>query len=82
MYMKDWIIKLDDFLKLSGREILTHAGSVSHQQALDKAHAQYEQYRLVYLNDATTVEKHFLEVVGEVKQIEQTRKSGKGRKKE
>jgi len=82
MYMRDWIARLDDFLKLSGREVLAHAGSVSHQQALDKAHDEYERYRLMHLNDASAVEKHFLEAVGEVKQIEQGRTSGKGRKKE
>jgi hypothetical protein len=82
MYMNDWIIKLDDFLKLSGREILDHAGSVSHQQALDKAHGEYEQFRLAHLNDTSAVEKHFLAAVSEVKQIERGRKSGKGRKKE
>ena len=82
MYMKDWIVKLDDFLKLSGRDTLYHAGSVSHQQALDKAHAEYERYRLAHLNDTSPVEKYFLKAVGEVKQIEQGRKSRKGRKKE
>jgi len=47
MYMTDWITKLDDFLTISDRELLTHAGLVSHQQALEKAHARavqcYEQ---------------------------------------
>lgn len=81
MYMKDWITKLDDFLKISGRELLEHAGSVSHQQALNKAHAEYEQYRLTHLNDADVVEKHFLEAIDEVKKIEQGRKREK-RKKE
>jgi hypothetical protein len=37
MYMLDWIAKLDDFLKLTGRDILTHAGQISHGQALQKA---------------------------------------------
>jgi hypothetical protein len=80
MYMKDWIVKLDDFLKLSGREILEHAGSVSHEQALEKAHAEYEQYRLSQLNNITAVEKHFLEAIDEAKQIEQTKKSDKRKK--
>jgi hypothetical protein len=44
MHMADWIAKLDDFLRLSEREILSHAGRVSHQQAEQHAHAQYEQY--------------------------------------
>jgi hypothetical protein len=37
MYMRDWVTKLDDFLRLTGRELLTHAGSASHEEALRKA---------------------------------------------
>ena len=44
MHMADWIGKLDDFLRLSESDILTHAGRVSHQQAEDHAHAQYELF--------------------------------------
>lgn len=44
MHMRDWITKLDDFLRLSDREILTHAGRISHALAEEHAHAQYEQY--------------------------------------
>jgi hypothetical protein len=39
--MADWIAKLDDFLRLGEREILTHAGSISHDLAEEFAHAQY-----------------------------------------
>lgn len=41
MHMADWIAKLDSFLRLSDREILTHAGSISHDLAEEYAHAQY-----------------------------------------
>ena len=41
MHMADWIAKLDDFLRLSDREVLTHAGSISHDLAEEFAHAQY-----------------------------------------
>jgi hypothetical protein len=44
MHMADWIAKLDDFIRLSGHDILTHAGRVSHEQAEEHAHAQYEEY--------------------------------------
>lgn len=44
MHMADWIAKLDDFIRLSDHEILAHAGRVSHQQAEEHAHAQYEQF--------------------------------------
>lgn len=77
MSMKDWVDKLDDFLKISGREILTHAGKVSQEAALEKARTEFEKYRAKHLNDPTPVEKHFLKAVNEVKQIE---KSAKGRK--
>lgn len=80
MYMRDWIAKLDDFLKLSGRDILTHAGKISHDKALGKAHAEYEQYRKERLNEPSRVERQFLEAVKEMKQLEKSRK--RGRKKE
>ncbi|HEX4965084.1 MAG TPA: virulence RhuM family protein [Thermoanaerobaculia bacterium] len=45
MYMAQWIAKLDDFLRLSEHEILTHAGTVSHEAALAKANEEYEKFR-------------------------------------
>ena len=44
MYMTDWIQKLDEILKLNGRELLTHAGKVSHEMALEKSITEYEKY--------------------------------------
>ncbi len=44
MYMKDWIKKLDSFLQINEREILTHAGRISHELALEKAVKEYEKY--------------------------------------
>jgi hypothetical protein len=71
MHMRDWIERLDDFLKMTGREILSHAGTVSHEDALAKAQAQYEKYRQMHLNDPSPVEKHFIEALAEVRQLEQ-----------
>jgi len=45
MKMQDWIQKLDDFLKVSEKELLTHAGKISHIQAIEKAKLEYEKYR-------------------------------------
>jgi len=73
MYMRDWISKLDDFLNLSDREILTHAGTVSHERALDKARQEYEKFRRQHLNDPSPVEGHFLKAVKELKQLEESR---------
>lgn len=70
MYMRDWITKLDDFLRLSGRDILTHAGSVSHQEALDRARTEYERYRAANLDATSPVERHFLEALEDLKQLE------------
>lgn len=45
MKMKDWIHKLDDFLKVSEKELLTNFGKISHQKAIEKAKNEYEKYR-------------------------------------
>lgn len=45
MKMQDWINKLDDFLRISEKEILSHTGKISHQKALEKAKIEYEKYR-------------------------------------
>jgi len=45
MKMQDWVKKLDDFLQISEKELLTNAGTKSHQQAIDKAKIEYEKYR-------------------------------------
>jgi len=44
MHMQDWIVKLDDFLRLSERDILTHAGKISHELAEEHAHAEFAKY--------------------------------------
>jgi hypothetical protein len=47
MYMKDWIERLEIVLKLNGRELLTHAGKISHKMALQKSGDEYEKYKTV-----------------------------------
>ena len=44
MHMKDWIKKLDGFLQLNERDILTNAGKISHQLAVETAEVEYEKY--------------------------------------
>jgi hypothetical protein len=46
MYMKDWIQRLDGILQLNGRELLTHAGKISHEMAVDKSEQELEKYRI------------------------------------
>lgn len=47
MYMKDWIERLNTILQLNGRELLTHAGKISHQMALEKSETEFEKYQEV-----------------------------------
>lgn len=61
MYMRDWIQKLDDFLSLSDKEILTHAGSISAKLAKEKADAEYDKFKERTANELTPVEIHFIE---------------------
>ncbi len=77
MHMRDWLAKLDDFLKLSGRDILRDAGKISHDRALEKAHAEYERYHQERINKPSLVERHCLEAIREVKRIEESRKGGR-----
>ena len=45
MYMRDWLERLDAIIQLNGRELLTHAGKISHQLALEKSALEYDKYR-------------------------------------
>ena len=74
MYMKDWIARLDDFLKMTGKDILQHAGSISHQQAMDKAHQEYEKFKEQHKNDLSTAELHFIHEIEKAVKIVKPKK--------
>ena len=59
MAMADWIAKLDDFLRVADREVLDHAGRISHEQAKLKAEAEYDRFRAVRINAESEVERAF-----------------------
>lgn len=61
MYMKDRIQKLDDFLKLSDKELLTHAGTISAELAKQKANAEYDKFKKRTRHELSPVELHFIE---------------------
>ena len=63
MTMQNWIAKLDEYLRLSEREILQHAGKISHEEALQKAELEFEKYRVGQLAQTSRVERDFEEVV-------------------
>lgn len=69
MYMKDWLKTIDDYLKMTRREILTTKGSVSHQQAIEKAHAEYDKFKKKQDDILSPVEKHFIESIDKLEQI-------------
>lgn len=45
MYMNDWIARLDSILQLNGRELLTHAGKISHELASQKSALEYDKFK-------------------------------------
>lgn len=74
MYMKDWIERLDGFLKMTGKEILNHAGKISHDSAIKKANDEYLAYKEKTKNELSNVEEDF------IKHLDSTAKMLKGKK--
>lgn len=69
MYMRDWIVKLDSFLQLSERHVLTHAGKISHDDAMKKAELEYDKFRTKQDELASPVDQDFERAVNEIKKI-------------
>ncbi len=61
--------KLDDFLRLGGREILKHAGKISHEQVARKAELEFEKFHRAQLAEPSKVEKDFEAAVRELKKL-------------
>ena len=75
MYMKDWITKLDGFLSLNDRNILEHAGKVSHQMAKELAESEYDRFHRNRLQiEASQADEEDFELL--TKQIEDKGKKG------
>jgi hypothetical protein len=69
MTMRDWIDKLDDFLKLSEHELLDHAGKISATTAKAKAELEYEHYRTLMDSQPRRVDADFEKAVKELKKL-------------
>ena len=80
MTMRDWLERLHQFLTMTGRELLSHAGLISHEAAIGKAHGEYEKFRQRQLEEPTEVERHFIEAEEELKQIESSRSKPSNKK--
>ena len=67
MYMADWIKRLDAILQLNGRELLNHAGKVSHEMALEKSGKEFEKYRVLQIK--AEKEQSLKEIEEDIKRI-------------
>ena len=63
MYMKDWVARLDDYLRMTDSEVLQNAGKVSHALAEQKAKEEYQKYKQLHSGELSRVEQAFLESV-------------------
>lgn len=74
MAMRDWIAKLDEFLKISGRKLLDHAGHVSSETARAKAELEYDRYRTFLDTQPRLVDADFEKAAKALKKLPKPRK--------
>jgi len=74
MRMADWIGRLDAIIQLNGRELLTHAGKISHQMAQEKAALEYDKFR--ESQRRIQHEESLKELEEDIKKLEPSRKKG------
>jgi len=67
MYMKDWISRLDIIVQLNGKELLTHAGKISHQMALEKSNNELDKYKET--QKQIEQEQNFKEIEEDIKKL-------------
>jgi len=77
MYMKDWLETIDDYLRMTRRDILETKGRVTHKQAIEKAHLEYDKYQAKQADILSPVEKHFIESVDELEMITDKQKKNR-----
>lgn len=69
MYMKDWLETIDDYLRMTRRDILDTKGRVIHKQAIAKANNEYEKYKVKKEDVLSPVERHFIESIEKLEKI-------------
>ena len=74
MTMNDWVNKLDEFLHMSDSEVLSNAGTISHEMAIEKAKEEYVKYKEKNIDELSQVEKDFLESAKKVQQLSKGKK--------
>ena len=80
MHMKEWTDKLDGFLKLNDRQILTHAGRISHEVALSKAEEEYDKFKAIASKGEAAVDRDFEKAIEQVSKLSRPKKA-KAKKK-
>ena len=80
MTMRNWITKLDEFLKISGRKLLDHAGKISAEEAKTKAEVEYERYRALLDAAPRAVDADFEKAAKELKKLPKPKTGGKKKK--
>ena len=74
MTMQDWITKLDEFLKISGRKLLDHAGRISAEAAKAKAELEYARYRALLDAQPQRIDAEFEKAAKELKKLPRPKK--------
>jgi hypothetical protein len=74
MTMQDWIAKLDEFLKISGRKLLDHAGKISAESARAKAELEYARYRMLLDAQPRRVDAEFEKAAKALKNLQRPKK--------
>ena len=74
MTMRDWITKLDEFLKISGRKLLDHAGKISADSAKAKAELEYARYRSLLDAQPQRIDAEFEKAAKELKKLPKPKK--------
>lgn len=67
MYMSDWIKRLDSLLQLNGRELLSHAGKITHEEALQKSEVEFAKFKIA--QNALEKEQSLKEIESDIKNL-------------
>jgi len=80
IHMADWIEKLNGFLTLNDRDILTHAGRISHEMAQSKAELEYDKFRALSSSMPRPVDADFEQATKDLKKLKRPAKSKRPKK--
>ena len=78
MRMKEWLKKLDGFLTINDRDILNHAGKISHEMAKQLAENEYAKYNTIRITGLKNILSDFDKAV---KQVESNKPNPGGKSK-